>query len=81
MEMINHYADYLCILAPSMRGLQKLLDICSAYCLDWDICLNPKKTRNMFFGKSIKTTYTLLMVLQFHGPTSGNILAAQSRIG
>ena len=52
------YADDMCILSPSLRGLQKMLDICSAYCLDWDICLNPKKTRNMFFGKSINISYT-----------------------
>ena len=32
-------------------GLQRLLDLCSAYCVDWDICLNSKKTKNMVFGK------------------------------
>ena len=47
------YADDMCILAPSLRGLQMLLDICSAYCSDWDICLNPKKTKNILFGKPI----------------------------
>ena len=28
-----------------------MLDICNSYCVEWDICLNPKKTKNMFFGK------------------------------
>ena len=45
------YADDVCILSPSLRGLQRMLDICNSYCVDWDICLNPKKTKNMFFGK------------------------------
>ena len=45
------YADDICILAPSLKGLQKLLDLCRNYCTEWDICLNPKKTKNMYFGK------------------------------
>ena len=28
-----------------------MLDLCSSYCAQWDICLNPKKSKNMFFGK------------------------------
>ena len=32
----------MCILSPSLKGLQKLLNFCSTFCLDWDICLNPK---------------------------------------
>ena len=46
------YADDMCIMAPSLKGLQRLLNICSSYCDQWDICLNSKKTKNMFFGKS-----------------------------
>ena len=45
------YADDMCILAPSMKGLQRLLIICGQYCERWDIGLNAKKTKNMFFGK------------------------------
>ena len=45
------YADDMCILAPSLKGLQRLLDLCSTYCADWDICLNPKKSANMYFGR------------------------------
>ena len=44
------YADDMAIIAPSIKGLQRLLDICGAYCDKWDICLNAKKTRNMSFG-------------------------------
>ena len=39
------YADNMAILAPSMKGLQLLLDNCSEYCEDWDICLNAKNLR------------------------------------
>ena len=31
--------------------LQKLLRACEAYCKEWDICLNPKKSRNLYFGR------------------------------
>ena len=48
------YADDMCVMAPSIHGLQRLLDLCSEYCTDWDICLNAKKSKNMYFGK--KTT-------------------------
>jgi hypothetical protein len=45
------YADDMAIVAPSMRALQNLLNICAKYCLDWDVKLNPKKSKLMFFGK------------------------------
>ena len=48
------YADDMAILAPSIKGLQKLLNLCSSFCADWDICLNSKKTKNMWFGKKQK---------------------------
>ena len=51
------YADDMCILAPSLKGLQRLLSICSSYCEEWDICLNPKKTKNMYFGKTMEVKF------------------------
>ena len=45
------YADDICILAPSIRGLKALLKVCELYCVEWDIGLNAKKSRNMYFGK------------------------------
>ena len=47
----------MCILSPSLKGLQKLLNFCSTFCLDWDICLNPKKTKIMYFGKRISINF------------------------
>ena len=43
----------MCIVTPSLKGLQHLLNVCSSYCDEWDICLNPKKTKNMVFGNRI----------------------------
>ena len=41
----------MALLSPSLKGLQKLLTACESFCKDWDICLNPKKTKNMCFGR------------------------------
>ena len=53
------YADDMALLSPSLRGLQKLLDACQEFCNDWDICLNPKKSKNLYFGKRIKSLANL----------------------
>ena len=45
------YADDMAILAPSIRGPQSLLKIFGEYCAEWDICLNAKKSKNLYFGK------------------------------
>ena len=51
------YADDMVILAPSLKSLQKLLNLCESYCKDWDICLNPKKTKNMCFGRKCELPF------------------------
>ena len=53
------YADDIAVLAPSIKGLQKILDLCQKYCVDWDILLNPQKTKNLFFGKGAKPTHSV----------------------
>ena len=45
------YADDMAILSPSIRGLQILLNACADYCQEWDICLNVKKTKCLYYGK------------------------------
>ena len=45
------YADDMALISPSLKGLQKMLTVCERYCNDWDICLNPKKSKNLYFGK------------------------------
>ena len=47
------YADDISVLAPSLHGLEFLLKLCGDYCLEWDVCLNVKKSKNMVFGKKV----------------------------
>ena len=55
------YADDIAILAPSLRGLQKLLSLCERYCLEWDIKLNAGKTKNMSFGSKTQPPSELVL--------------------
>ena len=66
------YADDMAILAPSIRGLQALLDICEAYCLEWDIGLNAKKTKNVSLASQLRLCLKRLsMANQLNGWISG----------
>ena len=51
----------MAILAPSIKGLQILLDACGAYCREWDICLNVKKTKCLYFGKRCESLHDLTL--------------------
>ena len=53
------YADDMVVLAPSLKGLQKMLLHCEEYCSIWDIKLNPKKTKNLCFGKGPSPAFKL----------------------
>ena len=58
------YADDMCLISPSVKGLhslQKLLLITEQYCTDWDIMLNPKKSKIMEFGKLSNCLPSLLL--------------------
>ena len=55
------YADDMAILAPSIKGLQILLDACGSYCAEWDICLNIKKTNCLYFGKRCESLHNLTL--------------------
>ena len=52
----------MAFIAPSLRGLQKLLFMTKEDCVAWDIMLNAKKSKNMFFGKRYR-----LAPLQLNG--------------
>ena len=49
------YADDMAVLAPSVKGLQSLLEKCSNFCQRWDICLNAKKSKLLYFGKKCES--------------------------
>ena len=51
------YADDMAVLSPSIRGLEAMLKICGEYCIEWDIGLNAKKSKCLFFGKCIDIPY------------------------
>ena len=51
----------MAVLSRSIKGLQKLLDICRAYCEIWDIMLNAKKTKNMLFVKGDTPTFHVVL--------------------
>ena len=49
----------MAVLSPSIRGLETLLKICGDYCLEWDIGLNAKKSKCLYFGKRIDIPYNV----------------------
>ena len=51
----------MALLAPSLKGLGSLLAICSTYCEAWDICLNPKKSKCLYFGKRISNLHDIIL--------------------
>ena len=44
------YADNVALLAPSVKGFCILLNACNDYCIEWDICLNARKSKLLYFG-------------------------------
>ena len=44
------YADDIALLACSCLGLQKLINVCTTYGLQWDIRFNPAKSQIACFG-------------------------------
>ena len=50
-NVINHlmYADYIILLSPSAKGMQRLLDKAYAYGCEYDILFNSQKSQLMIF--------------------------------
>ena len=57
------YADDVCLLAPTLKSMQSLLDICSDYAKHWCIRFNETKTKVMYFGKGFKHFSCLPLLL------------------
>ncbi len=49
------YADDITLLCPSIRGLNKMLKICSTFADNFDITFNSKKTVCIKFGNKVST--------------------------
>ena len=54
------YADDMCVLSPSIKGLDHLLRVCVNYCAEWDINLNSKKSHNLYFGRT-EISYDIIL--------------------
>ena len=50
------YANDILLLSSSCYGLQKLLDICGNYGIEWDIKFNPGKSVACTFGGKSPST-------------------------
>ena len=58
------FADDICVLCPSVRWLQRILDVCQAYAESHGMILNCNKTVCMTFkAKSAKITATPVLKL------------------
>ena len=55
------YADDMALVAPSVKGLRLLLKECNEFCTEWDICLNTKKSKLMYFGKKCTDLFNPLL--------------------
>ena len=55
------YADDMAVIAPSVKALCTLLQACERYCAEWDICLNAKKSRCMYFGRKIEILHDIVL--------------------
>ncbi|XP_006814515.1 uncharacterized protein LOC102809399 [Saccoglossus kowalevskii] len=54
-KIINNlsYADDMCVIAPSIKGLRKMLHICELYAEEHDITYNSTKSKSMhFYGRN-----------------------------
>jgi len=50
------YADDLVLMSKSLRGLQKQLDELIAFCKEWDLTVNVKKTKVVVFGSKVNSS-------------------------
>ena len=55
------YADDMAILAPSIKSLMALLTVCDEYCVDWDVCLNAKKSKILSFGRKVEMAQDVIL--------------------
>ena len=74
--LLNHlmFADDICVFCPSVRWLQRILDVCQAYAESHGIIYNCNKTVCMTFkAKSAKSTATPVLKLGGQYVTNTNI--------
>ena len=55
------YAGDKALLAPSIKGIKLLLQICGEFCVEFDIGLNAKKSYLMYFGKKASISCDVML--------------------
>ena len=60
------FADDMSLIAPTREALQKLIDVCAAYCSRYCLKFNVAKTKVMVFGKLSRVVPTLAKI-SIHG--------------
>ena len=73
--LLNHlmFADNICMFCPSVRWLQRTLDVCQAYAESNGIIFNCNKTVCMTFKAKSARLYLSLKIRKSHGSTGSNI--------
>ena len=56
------YADDLCILSPTVSGLQSMLKTCEIYGIEYDVIFNPVKTQCVKFSRGNESNNSNLKV-------------------
>ena len=57
------YADDVCLMSPTRKAMQTLLDTCSTYANYWCIKYNENKSKMMYFGKDFDSYSCVPMTL------------------
>ena len=57
------FADDLCLIAPTRKAMQIMLNICHEFCAEFGLSFNPRKSKTMVFGKNYSSSRASLFLL------------------
>ena len=60
------FADDLCLLAPTLKALNKMIEKCAEYCREYGLTFNASKSKVIVFSKSA-TNYEKLVPIVLNG--------------
>jgi len=55
------YAEDIVLMSGSCHGLQKLVNVCTAYGLEWDLNFNPSKSQVTVFGGPVPNSCQIFL--------------------
>ena len=53
------FADDLCLMAPTRKGLDKMIQLCAMYCKKYGLSFNASKSKIVVFSKAEVDTHSL----------------------